>query len=118
MPPCDKDEGMDLRLGQCSGMTPEWPTLSVQMRGKLTVMRVGAVLLVGAVAVAAGAVWIRGAIAASRRGAPRVFQDAESPSWSPDGRQVVFTYIRYKPGSTALPLRGIESCGRRASPAG
>jgi hypothetical protein len=79
-------------------MTAKRPTLSVQMRGKLVVMRVGAVLLVGAVAAAAGAVWIRGAVAASHRAAPRVFRDAESPSWSPDGSQVVFTYIRYEPG--------------------
>jgi Tol biopolymer transport system component len=78
-------------------MTPEWLTLSVQMRRKLVVMRAGAVLLVGVVVLAAGTVSIRGAVAASHRAAKPAFWSAESPTWSPDGKQIVFSYVRYVP---------------------
>lgn len=77
-------------------MTPEWLTLSVQMRGKLVVMRAGAVLLVGLAVLAAGAVSIGGAVAASHRAAKPVFWGAGAPSWSPDGKQIAFAYVRYR----------------------
>jgi Tol biopolymer transport system component len=61
------------------------------------VVRVGGVLMVGVVAFAAGAVSIGGAVAASHRAANSAFWSAESPSWSPDGKQIVFSYVRYVP---------------------
>jgi hypothetical protein len=61
------------------------------MRGKLTVMRVVAVLIVVA-AFAVGAAGIVGAAAASHR-AETASPDATSPSWSPDGKQIVFAYV-------------------------
>lgn len=86
------------RMGQFRNEAPERLTLSVQMRGKLMVMRAATGLLVGAVALAAGATSISRAVAASHRAAPPLLQKAQSPSWSPDGKQIVFTYIRYTPG--------------------
>ena len=60
-------------------------------------MRAGAVLLAGVVALAAGTVSIPGAVAASHRAANPAFWSAESLSWSPDGKQIVFSYVRYVP---------------------
>jgi Tol biopolymer transport system component len=80
-------------MAQCSGMTPERLTLSVQVRGKLKVMRVGAALLVGLAVLAAGATSIGGAGAASHRAGKAALQNATSPSWSPDGKQIAFAYV-------------------------
>lgn len=59
-------------------------------------MRLGAVFLVGVVAFAVGAVSIGGAAAASHRAAKVVLRDAATPTWSPDGKQIAFGYVRYR----------------------
>jgi Tol biopolymer transport system component len=56
-------------------------------------MRAAVLLIVAMGALAVGAASMGGAAAASQQEARTVFQGAASPSWSPDGKQVAFTYI-------------------------
>jgi WD40-like Beta Propeller Repeat len=62
-------------------------------------MRALAVSVVLVAALAATGALMDGAAAASQRAAKAALQDAASPSWSPDGKQIVFTYVRYAPTS-------------------
>jgi WD40-like Beta Propeller Repeat len=77
------------------------------MLGKLMVKRAGVVALVGVAVLAAGWASIGSAAAASHhRAATRVLRGAESPSWSPNGKQIVFTSVQYAPGRFGpVPVR-------------
>jgi Tol biopolymer transport system component len=75
-------------------------------RGRLVIVRRLGGLLVAAVIFAVAAVSLGGAATAAHRAARAGgFQEAVSPSWSPDGRQVVFTYLHYASFSSRSPSR-------------
>jgi WD40 repeat protein len=90
-------------------MTPEPLIISIRMRGKLTAMRAVAMLTV----VVAGFATLPAAsgAAASHRTEKAVYS-ALAPSWSPDGKQIAFAYVRYDASLVAKSYRIIRTSSR------